>query len=177
MKKEFREMLKEKGRSELPAVLLCAAECAPLAKTGGLADVVGTLPKSLARLGIDARVIIPYHRVIKNKYAGQTEHMFHFYSNLGWRKAYVGIEKLVLDGVVIYLVDNEQYFGDKIYRGGYPEGEQYAYFCRAAGGHRSALSRRGARRRFATKALGKSGLCGRKRPARPQRDHARRRLP
>ena len=131
MKKEFREMLKEKGRGELPAVLLCAAECAPLAKTGGLADVVGTLPKSLAKLGIDARVIIPYHRVIKNKYAGQTEHMFHFYSNLGWRKAYVGIEKLVLDGVVIYLVDNEQYFGDKIYRGGYPEGEQYAYFCRA----------------------------------------------
>ena len=131
MKREFRGMLRERGRAELPAVLLAAAECAPLAKTGGLADVVGTLPKSLARLGFDARVIIPYHRVIKNKYAGQTEHMFHFYSNLGWRKAYVGVEKLVLDGVVIYLIDNEQYFGDRIYRGGYPEGEQYAYFCRA----------------------------------------------
>ena len=131
MKKEFRDLLKEKGRDQLPSVLLAAAECAPLAKTGGLADVVGTLPKALAALGIDARVIIPYHRVIKDKYASQVEHMFFFYSQLGWRREYVGIEKLVLDGVTIYLVDNEHYFGDRIYRGGDAETEQYAFFTRA----------------------------------------------
>jgi len=131
MKKEFREMLKERGRSQLPAVLLASAECAPLSKTGGLADVVGTLPKSLAKLGIDARVITPYHRVIKQKYADQVEHMFHFYVQLGWRRQYAGIEKLVVDGVTVYLVDSEYYFGDKIYRGGLAEGEQYAFFTRA----------------------------------------------
>ncbi len=131
MKKEFREMLKERGLSEFPPVLLVSAECAPLSKTGGLADVVGTLPKALKKLGIDARVITPYHSVIKRKYASQVEHLCSFYSNLGWRKAYVGVEKLVLDGVTIYLIDNEQYFGDKIYRGGLAEGEQYAYFSRA----------------------------------------------
>ena len=128
MKKEFREMLREKGLAELPNVLLASAECEPLSKTGGLADVVGTLPKSLAKLGIDARVITPYHRVIKDKYADRVEHMFDFYCTLGWRQAYVGVEKLVLDGVTIYLIDNEQYFGDKIYRGGQAEGEQYAFF-------------------------------------------------
>ena len=131
MKKEFRDLLREHGRDTLPNVLLVSAECAPLSKTGGLADVVGTLPKSLAKLGIDARVITPYHRCIKDKYADKVEHKFYFYAKLGWRQEYVGIEKLVLDGVTIYLVDNEQYFGDKIYRGGNPEGEQYSFFCRA----------------------------------------------
>ena len=131
MKKEFRDLLNEKGRKELPAVLLASAECAPLSKTGGLADVVGTLPKSLKKLGIDARVITPFHRVIKDKYADKVEHLFTFYARLGWRSEYVGIEKLVLDGVTVYLVDNEHYFGDKIYRGGDAELEQYAFFTRA----------------------------------------------
>lgn len=131
MKKEFRKILNEKGRTELPRVLLVSAECAPISKTGGLADVVGTLPKSLRELGIDARVITPYHRCVKDKYADRVEHMFHFYVNLGWRTQYCGIERLELDGVCIYLVDSEFYFGDKIYRGGQAEGEQYAFFTRA----------------------------------------------
>ena len=131
MKKIFKSILNEKGLSSLPSILLASAECAPLSKTGGLADVVGTLPKSLKKLGFDARVITPYHRCIKNKYADRVEHMFDFYVNLGWRTQYCGIEKLILDGVCIYLVDSEFYFGDKIYRGGQAEGEQYAFFTRA----------------------------------------------
>ena len=131
MKKEFRDILKEKGRQELPAVLLASAECAPLAKAGGLADVVGTLPKALKKLGIDARVIMPYHSGIKARYSDRVEHMLHFSSHFAWREVYVGVEKLVLDGVVIYLIDNEEYFGDYMYRGGRAEIEQYAYFTRA----------------------------------------------
>ena len=131
MKPELRTALAEKGRCDLPGVLLAAAECAPLAKTGGLADVVGTLPKSLAALGFDARIITPYHRVIKEKYAAQVTHLTDFYIDLGWRHQYVGIERLLLDGIVIYLVDNEFYFGDRIYLGGEAEGEQDAFFARA----------------------------------------------
>lgn len=131
MKKQFRSILNEKGRKELPNILLAAAECAPLSKTGGLADVAGTLPKALKKLGFDARVITPYHRCIKYKYADRVEHMFDFYVNLGWRTQYCGIERLMLDDVCIYLVDSEFYFGDKIYRGGQAEGEQYAFFTRA----------------------------------------------
>jgi len=131
MKREFQDLLAEKGRSELPRVLIAAAECAPLAKTGGLADVVGTLPRALKKLGVDARVILPYHHVIKEKYADKTEHLSDFYVDLGWRHQYAGIERLEADGVTVYLVDSEFYFGDAIYRGGDPEGEQYAFFTRA----------------------------------------------
>ena len=78
-------------------ILLVGAECAPFAKTGGLADVLGTLPQELIKLGDDARVILPYHRVIKDKYGDQVEHLTEFYINLGWRNQYVGVEKLVQD--------------------------------------------------------------------------------
>ena len=131
MKDDIRDLLRQHGHSEMPKVLLAAAECAPLSKTGGLADVVGILPKALREAGVEARVITPYHRCIKDKYAAQVEHMFDFYIRLGWRNSYVGIEKLVFDGVTIYLVDNEDYFGDRIYLGGLREGEQYSYFTRA----------------------------------------------
>ncbi len=125
-------VLKEKGRNELPQVLIASSECAPLSKTGGLADVAGALPKSFAKLGIDARVITPYHKCIKQKYFGKTEHVCDFTVHLGWRQQYVGIEKLVVDGVTVYLVDNEYYFnGDKLYAGGDAEIEQFAYFSRA----------------------------------------------
>ena len=131
MNKEFRDILDSKGWIDPPSILLVASECAPLAKTGGLADVVGTLPKALGKLGLDARVMIPYHRVIKDRYRDSVEHMLHFYSEVGWKHCYVGVEKLVLDGVVIYMIDNEDYFGDRIYRGGQAEIEQYAFFQRA----------------------------------------------
>ena len=101
MKKEFKEMLRERGRTELPKVLLAAAECAPLSKTGGLADVVGTLPQDLAKLGIDARVITPYHKVIKDKYKDKVEHMFSFYAKMGWRSEYVGIERLEVNVITV----------------------------------------------------------------------------
>ena len=132
MKEEFREILNEKGRTELPKVLLVSAECAPLAKAGGLADVVGTLPKALKKLGIDARVLMPYHHGIKARYRGRVTHLCHFASHFAWGEVYVGVEKLELDGVIVYLIDNEEFFGDVMYRGGREEIEQYAYFTRAA---------------------------------------------
>ena len=119
------------ARAPRRKVLIAAAECAPLAKSGGLADVVGALPKYLAPLGTDARVIVPFHRVIKDKHRLQTEHLCDFYVDLGWRHQYVGVEKLMLDGATYYLVDNEFYFGGPIYCGGEFEAEQYAFFTRA----------------------------------------------
>ena len=131
MNQELEQLLKQKRRCNMPKVLLASSECLPLSKTGGLADVAGALPKSLRTLGIEARVITPYHRVVKEKYRDQVTHLCDFEIWLGWRKHYVGLEKIVVDGVTIYLIDNEFFFGDKIYRGDMPEIEQYCYFQRA----------------------------------------------
>jgi len=131
MNKIVEELLREKHRAQPPRVLLVAAECSPFSKTGGLADVAGALPKSLGALGFETCVITPYHRCIKDKYACQTTHLCNFEISLGWRRKYVGLEKLEAEGLTVYLVDCDDYFGDKIYRGGYAEGEQYAFFQRA----------------------------------------------
>ena len=63
MKPELRAALAEKGRCDLPGVLLAAAECAPLAKTGGLADVVGTLPNGYHDLDMVMQTIDLYEKI------------------------------------------------------------------------------------------------------------------
>lgn len=131
MKRHLGKAIAEKGRETLPSVLLAAAECTPLSKTGGLADVAGALPNQLISLGFDCRVITPFHRIAKEKYASRVEHICDFEIALDWRREYVGIEKLTLGKTTFYLVDNEHYFGTDIYWGGNPEGEQYAFFQRA----------------------------------------------
>lgn len=117
--------------AEKMRVLLLGSECVPFAKTGGLADVLGTLPQALNQLDVDARVMIPFHSKAKEKYRMETEHVIDFYVYLGWRSVFVGIDKLELNGVTYYFIDNEEFFGGPIYKGGIPEGEQYAFFQRA----------------------------------------------
>ena len=113
-------------------ILFAASECVPFIKTGGLADVVGALPKELLKAGADIRVILPKYRLMDESLKAQLEHVVHFNINLGWRNQYVGIEKLVLNGIPFYFVDNEQYFGRSyIYGLGGDEGERYAFFGRA----------------------------------------------
>ncbi len=131
MNEMLASIMKNKGLEKLPAVLMTAAECAPFAKTGGLADVTGTLSRQLKKLGFDIRLALPFHRAIKEKLRDQVTHVASFSVDLGWRTQYVGLELYDWDGIPVYFIDNEYYFGHMIYRGGTFEGEQYAYFCRA----------------------------------------------
>ncbi|MBQ3078971.1 MAG: glycogen synthase GlgA [Clostridia bacterium] len=113
-------------------ILFAASECMPFVKTGGLADVIGALPQEIVKTGADIRVILPLYRAISREVRENLEHVTYFYINLGWRRQYVGIEKLVQNGVTFYFIDNEQYFGrDYIYGKGGDEGERFAYFCKA----------------------------------------------
>ncbi|MGI6175125.1 MAG: glycogen synthase GlgA [Christensenellales bacterium] len=113
-------------------VLFAASECVPFAKTGGLADVVGTLPQVLAKEGLEVSVIMPLYRDIPQVYKDRIQHVMYMYVNLGWRRQYCGIEMMELDGIHYFFIDNEYYFGrDSIYGHGNDEGERFGFFCRA----------------------------------------------
>ena len=113
-------------------ILFATSECMPFVKTGGLADVVGALPREIMKTGEDVRVILPLYKAIGPEWREQMQHLLYFYVNLGWRRQYVGIETMSYGGITFYFVDNEQYFGrDYIYGMGGDEGERFAYFCRA----------------------------------------------
>lgn len=113
-------------------ILFATSECVPFVKTGGLADVMGALPKEIKKAGEDVRVILPLYKAIGPEWRAQMQHQLYFYVNLGWRRQYVGIESLQYAGITFYFVDNEQYFGrDYIYGMGGDEGERFAFFCRA----------------------------------------------
>ena len=113
-------------------ILFATSECMPFVKTGGLADVVGALPREIMKTGEDVRVILPLYKAIGPEWREQMQHLLYFYVNLGWRRQYVGIETMSYGGITFYFVDNEQYFGrDYIYGMGGDEGERFAFFCRA----------------------------------------------
>ena len=114
-----------------PKILLVASEGVPFVKTGGLADVVGALPKVLAALGADVRVMLPKHSAVKDRWQDELETAWETQISLGWRKKYLGIQTLEMEGIRYYFIDNEDYFQGPVYRGGDDENEQYLFFCRA----------------------------------------------
>ena len=97
-------------------ILFVSSEMNPLAATGGLGDVVGSLPQMLRLKGHDARVILPLYRPIKQEYFEDLTFVRWAMIKLGWRTMYSGLFRLDLDGLPVYLIDNEFYFGhDNLY--------------------------------------------------------------
>ena len=114
-------------------VMIAASECRPFAATGGLSDVIGSLPQALAKNGVyEVSVIMPLYSSIGNEYRHRMEYVTNFYVQLSWRRLYCGVFRLVQDGVTYYFLDNEYYFkrGGSIY-GFYDDGERFAFFSKA----------------------------------------------
>lgn len=94
------------------SVAFIGSECYPFAKTGGLGDVMSALPKSLAKLNLDVKVILPRYKCIPWKYQEKMEYRGSFYMNLcaDGRQYYVGIMEYQEDGVVYDFIDNDDFF-------------------------------------------------------------------
>ena len=112
-------------------ILFVGAEAMPFAATGGLGDVMGSLPTAIkeADPDCDIRVVMPLYSAVKDEWRAQMENVASFEVKLAWRRVYCGVKKLVKDGVVYYFIDNEYYFARKTLYGEFDDGERYAFFC------------------------------------------------
>ena len=116
----------------LNSVLFVASEANPYLGTGGLADVIGSLPKALAKNGnYDVRVAMPLYGDIDQKYRSQMRFLMNFNVPLAWRNQYCGVFSLKADGVTFYFIDNEYYFKRSGLYGYFDDGERYAFFSKA----------------------------------------------
>lgn len=120
--------------SKKKSVVFVGSESAPFIATGGLADVMGSLPKAIASNGnYEVSCIIPMYSAIKPEWRAKFEFITAFDVKLAWRKQYCGVFKCEYEGVNYYFIDNEYYFkrDGKIY-GHYDDGERFAFFSKAA---------------------------------------------
>ena len=119
-------------------ILFASSEVVPFIKTGGLADVAGSLPQALAAGGHDVRVILPLYEGVDERWREEMTYLLNFHVTLAWRTPYCGIFELKRSGVTYYFVDNEYYFKRAQIYGHYDDGERFAFFSRAvieAAGH------------------------------------------
>ncbi|WP_312938568.1 glycogen synthase GlgA [Oscillibacter sp.] len=112
-------------------ILYAASEAVPFCKTGGLADVSGSLPAAIAAEGVQMAVVLPLYRRIREQFGAQLEYLSYDYVNLAWRRSYCGLFRLVRDKVTYYFLDNEQYFNRANLYGYMDDGERFGFFSRA----------------------------------------------
>ena len=117
------------------SVAFIGSECHPFVKTGGLGDVMYALPRELARLNCDVRVILPRYACIPKEYQDKMIYRGAFYMDLGQtgREYYVGIMEYIWDGVVYDFIDNEDFFSwGNPYTNLVDDIPKYCFFSKAA---------------------------------------------
>ncbi len=115
-------------------ILFAASECVPFIKTGGLADVVGALPKEFNRAEWDVRVILPNYEAIPEKFRNEFRYLTHFYMGTGpyVPSAHVGIMEYEFRGITFYFIDNLDYFGgERPYSDTRTDIEKFIFFSKA----------------------------------------------
>ncbi len=115
-------------------ILFVASEAVPFASSGGLGDVIGSLPAALQKASaeeLDVRVIMPLYGTMKDEYRHKLTKLCDTYINLSWRRQYLGIYWLNHNGVIYYFLDNEYYFKRPTLYGSFDDGERYAFFSKA----------------------------------------------
>ncbi len=112
-------------------VLIVASEVSPYAKSGGLGDVSGSLPKALIAAGVDARVVLPKYKGINPCHLEHAQYKGSFVVNLGWRTQSASVYQLAAD-VPTYVIENDFYFNRDGFYGYGDDNERFAFFSKAS---------------------------------------------
>ncbi|MDR2647885.1 MAG: glycogen synthase [Oscillospiraceae bacterium] len=113
-------------------ILFASSEAQPFKASGGLAEVVGSLPKALRKRLVGARVVMPLYDSIAQELKDSMTFLCSIIVPVAWRRQYCGIFEARSNGVIYYLLDNQYYFkrANGIY-GYYDDAERFAFFSRA----------------------------------------------
>lgn len=123
---------KIKEKPSMEKILFVASECTPFVKTGGLADVIGSLPQALqTNEKVTVRVILPLYEEIEEEWKNQMTYCTSFNVEFGWRNHEVRIYTVTRQDIVYYFVSNEYYFSRKGIYGYYDDGERFVFFSHA----------------------------------------------
>ena len=116
----------------MKSVLFVASEGLPFIKTGGLADVIGSLPKILVNRGYDVRVVLPLYQGIIDKHFEKLEKFSTVQIRSGWINQPASYYYSNVDGVKYYFVEHQGYFERSSLYGYADDGERFSFFQRAA---------------------------------------------
>lgn len=112
-------------------VLFAASECAPISSTGGLGEVIASLPRYIKKRNVEANVITPLYPDIPDYLAERIETVKSLSVKVGWRKQYFDLKKVDHHGITLYFIDQPYYFNrDSIYNQ-FDDGERFAFFSMA----------------------------------------------
>lgn len=128
-----KEQVKPQPKKEKKHVLFVCSEAFPFAGTGGLGEVMGSLPREINALdsGYEARIILPLYESFPSEERKNLEFVCHINVPLAWRNQYCGLFKYNYKGTVYYFIDNEYYFKRPNLYGYYDDGERFAFLSRA----------------------------------------------
>ncbi|GIN61145.1 glycogen synthase [Robertmurraya siralis] len=133
-RKSVKETSKVSHGDDKINILIAASEGAPFFVTGGLGEVIGSLPKAIMKEDshqFDIRVVLPLYESIRPEDRSQLEFLGHFDVSLSWRKQYCGVFQIEKNGVIYYFIDNEFYFRRTVPYGYGDDGERFAFFSKA----------------------------------------------
>lgn len=113
-------------------ILFVGSEVMPFAATGGLGDVLSSLPQAIARAGGgDVRVVMPLHAAVSEDFRKEMKDEYEKTVCLSWRRQPCHVKSLWREGVTYYFIGNEYYFDRPSLYGYIDDGERYAFFSMA----------------------------------------------